>query len=100
RWVVRENKWRATRYGIDAQIISGTTGELIAVRDAIRLLVEELRPVGDRLGCLKELEHVDAVLEHGPSYLRQRAIVAGGGSLHDVVDSLLTELRTDQPTAV
>ena len=97
RWVMRENKWRAARHGVDAEIIHGDTGELIGLADAIRLLVEELRPIGDRLGCLKELEHNLAVLDHGPSYLRQRAIVDAGGSLIDVVDSLVTELRTDQP---
>jgi YbdK family carboxylate-amine ligase len=98
RWVVRENKWRAARHGAEARSIHGDTGDLIAVTDAVRLLVEELRPIGERLGCLKELEHNLAVLDHGPSYLRQRAIVDAGGSLVDVVDSLVTELRTDQPS--
>jgi hypothetical protein len=35
-----------------------------------------------------------------PSYLRQRQTVANGGSLVDVVDMLVTELRTDQPSAI
>ena len=98
RWVVRENKWRAARYGIDAEIIQGDAGQLVGATDAVRLLVEELRPIAERLGCLKELEHNAAILDHGPSYLRQRAVVAGGGELVDVVDSLIAELRTDQPT--
>ena len=51
-WVVRENKWRAARYGLDAQIISADSGETQCLRDAVEELVEELRPVAERLGCV------------------------------------------------
>src|SRR5439155_1659992 len=37
------------------------------------------------------------IVGHGPSYLRQRDVVASGGTLVDVVDSLVDELRTDRP---
>jgi carboxylate-amine ligase len=99
-WVVRENKWRAARHGIDAEVIVGDSGEqVVPLRDAVHELVEELSPVAERLDCIKELRHCLTVLEHGPSYLRQRAVVDGGGSLQDVVDSLVLEMATDTPTA-
>jgi carboxylate-amine ligase len=94
-WVVRENKWRATRHGIEAEIIADDKGTLVPVATAIALLVEELAPIGARLGCEDELRHVLTIVENGPSYLRQRDVVASGGSLVDVVDSLVEELRTD-----
>jgi YbdK family carboxylate-amine ligase len=98
-WVVRENKWRAARHGIDAEIIVGDSGDnLMPITQAVHELVDELSPIGERLGCLKELRHNLAVLHHRPSYLRQRAITEAGGSLVDVVDSLMAELRTDQPS--
>jgi carboxylate-amine ligase len=98
-WVVRENKWRAARHGVDAEIIVGDSGDnVVPLRQAVHELVEELTPVAERLGCTKELRHCLTMLEHGPSYLRQRAVVAGGGSLPDVVDSLISELATDIPT--
>ena len=100
QWIVRQNKWRAARHGVEAEIIDPVSRELVRVEDAVRGLVEQLRPVADRLGCRPELDHTLAVLDHGPSYLRQRAVVAAGGSLADVVDTLVTELRTDRPTAV
>jgi len=37
-------------------------------------------------------------MERGPSYLRQREVVAAGGSLVDVVDTLLEELETNEFT--
>ena len=42
-WVVRENKWRAARHGMDAEIIT-EDGRVKPVRDAIADLVHELRP--------------------------------------------------------
>jgi carboxylate-amine ligase len=56
-------------------------------------------PVAVELGCAAELGDVETILEVGPSYARQRAIVAGGGTLHDVVRSLVAEFATDQPGA-
>jgi len=99
-WVVRENKWRATRHGIEAEIITDEKGTLVPITAAIAELVEELGPFGARLGCQDELQHVLSIVETGPSYLRQRDVVASGGTLVDVVDSLIDELRTDVPRVV
>jgi carboxylate-amine ligase len=97
-WTVRVNKWRAARYGIDAEIIGDDQGTRVPLVDAVRRLVEELSPVASRLGCLDELESNLRLLETGPSYLRQRRVLADGGSYPDVVDSLVRELETDRPS--
>jgi len=95
-WVIRANKWRAARYGIEAEIIGDDQGTRVALDQSIRDLVEELSPVARRLGCLDELRSNLEVLDHGPSYIRQRRVVEGGGSYADVVDSLVRELETDR----
>ena len=96
-WVVRENKWRAARHGMDAEVI-GEDGGVRPVRDAIRDLVHELRPTAQRLGCEAELERATAVVEGGASYQRQRAVAqASGGDLTAVVDSLLAEFAAERP---
>jgi carboxylate-amine ligase len=100
RWVVTENKWRAARHGINAEIIADEHGTLVQMRDAIALLVEELTPTAHRLGCEAELEQAQAIVAEGPSYLRQRDVVASGGTLVDVVDSLIDELHTDRPHVI
>ena len=96
-WIVRENKWKAARYGMEAEIIIDDEGNLRPLRHAVTDLVEELTPVGRRLGCAEELAHAAAMIEVGPSYARQRALVADGASLLDVVDALVEELRSDTP---
>ncbi len=97
-WVLRENKWRASRYGLDADIVVDDKGTVRPVRQAIRELVEELMPTAKRLGCEAELADVLRVLDVGASYQRQRAVAAAsGGDLKPVVDSLLAEMRDGLP---
>ncbi|HEV3497290.1 MAG TPA: glutamate-cysteine ligase family protein, partial [Actinomycetes bacterium] len=97
-WVIRVNKWRAARYGIGAEIIGDDQGTRVPLDQSIRELIEELSPVASRLGCLDELRSNLEVLDHGPSYLRQRRVVEAGGTYADVVDSLVRELETDTLT--
>lgn len=97
QWIVRENKWRAARHGLDAEIIVDDDGDLIPVRRAIVELVEELGPTAARLHCADELQCVLDILETGPSYLRQRAVANQTGNLQGVVDALVQELETDIP---
>jgi carboxylate-amine ligase len=93
-WYVRENKWRAARYGMDAIIIQDSDGNEALVTDDLREIVERLTPIAERLGCLDELWGVHAILERGASYQRQLLVAdANGGSLTAVVASLVAELR-------
>ncbi|MFO7690123.1 MAG: glutamate--cysteine ligase [Cryobacterium sp.] len=95
QWFVRENKWRAARYGLDAQVILDAAGTERAVTDDVRRLIEVLSPVAERLNCLTELLQLNLILDRGASYQRQLAVAAAtGGSLPAVVRSLNQELRT------
>jgi carboxylate-amine ligase len=95
-WVIRDNKWRATRYGLDAVVITDDTGSTAPLRDELYELIRELEPVADRIGCAEELKVVSDVLDQGASYERQRAIRAEGGTLEDVVVASITEFREDR----
>jgi carboxylate-amine ligase len=95
-WVVRDNKWRATRYGLDAIVITDASGSTAPLRDELYELVQELQPVAQRLGCVDELTVANEVLDNGASYERQRAVLETGGGLTDVVDALVTEFAEDR----
>ena len=97
-WVVRENKWRAARYGLAAEFIVDEYGTTRPLREAIIELVDDLAPLAHRLGCSEELADVLKIVEGGASYERQR-MVAGqhNGELAPVVDSLLAEMRAGHP---
>lgn len=93
-WVVRENKWLASRYGLDASFIVDGQGNRRPAEDLFLELVARLQPTADRIGCRRELDTAADIVERGPSYRRQRRIVAQGGGLDDVVDALATEHRS------
>jgi carboxylate-amine ligase len=93
-WFVRENKWRAARYGMEAIIIQNAAGDERLVTDDLVELLDRLAPIADRLGCAEELSGVTRILDRGASYQRQRLVAeSNGGSLKAVVGSLVSELR-------
>ena len=94
-WVLRENKWRAARHGLEADVIVDEAGRTRPLREAVVELAAELAPVASRLGCEDELARIPRIVDRGASYQRQREVVAGGGTLVDVVDDLIAELRTN-----
>ena len=99
-WTIRDNKWRAARYGLDAEIIRDEEGNLMALRRSISDLVEQLCPTAEKLGCLDDLMRVNTILERGTSATRQREIFGETHDLARVVDSLVEEMKTGTPRAL
>ena len=95
-WIIRENKWRASRWSLDAEIITGSEGEKQTIADNMEDLLEIVAPVSEKLNCRKELEGVRDIMNLGPSYLRQRNIYEQTGKFEPVVDALIEEWITDQ----
>ncbi len=95
-WHVQENKWRAARYGLDADRSSSTpTSNERLVTDDLADLLERLdagrRAAGLRGRAARRSPRSRA---RGASYQRQRAVAAEtGGDLVAVVDSVVRELR-------
>jgi len=95
-WVIADNKWRATRHGLDAAIITSDSGATAPLRDEVYELLRDLEPVAWRLGCAEELAVATEVLECGAPYERQRAVHSSEGDLTSVVDALVTEFAEDK----
>jgi carboxylate-amine ligase len=96
-WVTADNKWRATRYGLDAVVITDNGGSTAPLRDEIFELIRDLEPVAWRLGCPEELAVAQEVLQAGASCDRQRAVrAAAKDELASVVDALVTEFAEDR----
>ena len=93
-WTIRENKWRAARYGLDAEIIRDEEGNLMSLRRSITDLVDHLLPTAEKLGCRDDLLRVLDILERGTSATRQREVFERTQDLSAVVDSLVQELKT------
>lgn len=85
RWMLRENKWRAIRHGLDASHIIDAEGNTRLLSDDIALLLAAMAPLVTRLGYEPYVETLEGILGHGNSSTRQRAAFAKRQSLQDVM---------------
>jgi carboxylate-amine ligase len=79
--LVGENKWRAARYGLDAELIDLSRDEVRPACDAVLELVELARPCARRLGCEDELAEVERFCARGSGTAEQRRVQEQEGSL-------------------
>jgi len=93
-WFVRENKWRAARYGLDARVIVAPDGREEPVRDHLRATMAQLGDIADELKCAREFAGVERIMTQGASYARQLLVAdAAEGDLREVVQHLIREFR-------
>lgn len=69
-WYVAENKWRASRYGMEANLIIDEAGNQEDVTTTIRNMLPELLPIAEEIGCRDELEHIHEIMRKGAAYQR------------------------------
>jgi glutamate---cysteine ligase / carboxylate-amine ligase len=93
RTFVDENKWRAARYGLDADLVDLERDRERPARVAIEELVEQAAPYARRLGCADELAEVDGILRRGGGTAEQRRASEREGLLGVVLR--LAELTSD-----
>ena len=91
--LAEENRWRASRHGMDAVFYNAATDASVPARDAARNLVEELRPHAQDLGCEDELEGILDIVNGGTGSRRQREIYEESGEFLDVVAYLIEDTR-------
>lgn len=93
-WLVRENKWRAARYGLDADVITPNRARReVPLREGLLQWLERLTPIARDLGCSDELRFAAVLAERGASYERQRA----AGTPEAALRVLLAETGRESP---
>jgi carboxylate-amine ligase len=91
RALINENKWRASRYGIDGKMIDFGKECEVDTRDLMLELLEFVDDVVDELGSRKEIEHVKTMMKNGTGADRQLAIFAKTKDLTKVVDYIMEQ---------
>lgn len=98
--VVRQNKWRASRYGVEAELIDPLTFEPRCVREIVAELVTRLRPISQELGCEHWLDRVPRMAE-GPGWAdRQLSALQQLASPEAVVRKFTAASRISVPSSV
>ncbi|MDI3322069.1 carboxylate-amine ligase [Pinibacter soli] len=92
RALINENKWRASRYGIDGRLIDFGKEEEVNTRVLIHELLDFVDDVVDELGSRHVISHVKSILENGTGADRQLKLYEeSGGDLVKVVDFIHEE---------
>ncbi|MBV9617549.1 MAG: carboxylate-amine ligase [Ktedonobacteraceae bacterium] len=73
---IEENKWRAMRYGLDAEVLDFEHLRRLSMRDALRETLDFVDDVVDDLGSRREINYVRALLDDpmGTGADRQMAV--------------------------
>ena len=95
--LVKENRWRAQRYGPRGQMIDFGKGEKMSASALIDELIEIVREDAERLDCVAEVEHARQIVARGTSADAQRRVheqaiedgASPGEALRQVVDHLV-----------
>ena len=91
--MVRQNKWRACRFGTKAQLVDSYTHEVQTVSQIVQRLVRWLKPFAQTLRCADEFERVQEMAD-GPSWAdRQDEILTRTDDRREIVRQLTEASR-------
>lgn len=96
--MVRQNKWKATRYGMRAELIDPVSHKNVPVREMVCFLHDQLHGQAERLGCTVEMSHLLKMLDRPSGAERQMALYEEtGGDLREVVRRLVADTAGPPP---
>lgn len=93
RLLISENKWRAARYGIEANLIDFGKEKEVPFKDLVWELLHFIDDVVDELGSRKEVEYIHEIMKNGTGADRQLKVFQETNSLKAVVDYMVEETK-------
>ena len=88
---LRWNKWQAVRYGLDGKFIDPIGllgGGDMTFREAVRRLVQKMKPMMERFGSERYIKMIDRILEQGTGADVQRRAYTKHGDFRKVIKQL------------
>ena len=93
RALIMENKWRASRYGLDGMLIDFGREKELPCRELILEYLDFVDDVVDELGCRDDVEYVQSILDRGTGADRQLQVFEQGNDLREVVKYMVKETK-------
>jgi carboxylate-amine ligase len=94
RALIMENKWRASRYGLDGKLIDFGKQEEVWERDLIVEMLDFIADVSEELDSVEEVSYVRRILEDGNGADRQLRVFNDTQDLKAVVDYMIEETES------
>ncbi len=93
RALISENKFRASRYGLDGKLIDFGKEEEVPLRQLMLEYLDLIDEVVDELGSREEINYIHEMLKMGTGADRQLKVFEETGDLKKVVDYMIAETR-------
>ncbi len=104
RRLLDENRWRASRYGIDGKLIDFGKETEVEARSLLNELLEFVSTEVNDLGTQKEMAHIERIMREGTGADRQLAVWGRAQDMKVVVDHIVAEtyegLNVSRPAAI
>lgn len=99
-WIIEENRWLATRHGLDAALIVEKTdrAQRVPCRELISKLLDQLEPYAQRLGSADELGYISEILQYGNGAQRYRRILAETKDPKAAIAAMGSQMASDSLT--
>lgn len=94
-WILRENKWRASRHGVQCDLIVSEAGLSRPFLNIWQDLRRDLGPILRKFRYEGFFDFIEQIIQRGPSYIRQRAIYKNG--FDEIIRHLVREGERDLP---
>jgi carboxylate-amine ligase len=94
RALIMENKWRASRYGLDGMLIDFGREKELPCRELILEYLDFVDDVVDELGSRTAVEYVQTILDRGTGADRQLQVFERSKDLKEVVKYMVEETKT------
>ncbi len=93
--IVRQNKWRAARFGLETMLVNPITQESLPARRVAEQLLDQLFPTAEKLKCAHHLNHVRRIIESPSGAEHQVAIYKETHSLTEVIRRMMASQGVD-----
>jgi len=91
RRLLDENRWRASRYGIDGKLIDFGKEAEVDTRSLLNELLEFVSTEVNELGTENEMAHIERIMREGTGADRQLGVWERAHDMKAVVDNIVTE---------
>jgi glutamate---cysteine ligase / carboxylate-amine ligase len=91
RRLLDENRWRASRYGIEGKLIDFGRETEVETRSLLNELMEFVATEVDELGSKREMAHIERIMREGTGADRQLEVFHRTNDMKAVVDQIVAE---------
>ncbi|MCH8823699.1 MAG: YbdK family carboxylate-amine ligase [Planctomycetes bacterium] len=89
--IAKQNKWHASRYGMDAMFVDPDTMQAVPARQTVHRLMQRCIPFAEKLGCEQELKGLNDILDNGTGARLQREVFEKTQDMRQVVEFLIRQ---------